>query len=161
MTYAKILVALDRLDLGDIVFQQALDIATQNQSQLLLVHCIPIESQVLSPYPSFYSEEMVSFSQLVQDRLKKETEEVQQWLAHYEKVASDRGIVSESRWKMGDPGHWVRELAQSWEADLVVLGRRGLTGVAEMFLGSVSNYIVHHVGCSVLVVQESSSKPKP
>jgi nucleotide-binding universal stress UspA family protein len=41
------------------------------------------------------------------------------------------------------------------------LGRRGLTGVAEMFLGSVSNYIVHHVGCSVLVVQESSPKPKP
>ena len=61
---------------------------------------------------------------------------------------------------MGDPGRWVRDLAQSWEADLVVLGRRGLTGVAEMFLGSVSNYIVHHVNCSVLVVQEPNSKTK-
>jgi len=58
---------------------------------------------------------------------------------------------------MGDPGRWIRDLAHSWEADLIVLGRRGLTGVAEMFLGSVSNYIVHHVGCSVLVVQFSGS----
>jgi len=86
MAYSKILVALDRSDLGDIVFQQALDIAKPYQSQLLLVHCIPIESQVLSPYPSFYSEEMISFSQLVQNRLKKETEEVQQWLADYDKT---------------------------------------------------------------------------
>jgi nucleotide-binding universal stress UspA family protein len=160
MTYSKILVALDRSDLGDMVFQQALDIAKQGQSQLLLVHCVPIESQVLSPYPSFYSEEMISFSQLVQDRLKKETEEVQQWLADYDKIAADQGIASESKWKMGDPGRWIRDLAHSWEADLIVLGRRGLTGVAEMFLGSVSNYIVHHVNCSVLVVQEASPKTK-
>ncbi|PZV25528.1 MAG: universal stress protein [Snowella sp.] len=163
MTYSKILVAIDRSDLGDVVFQQALDIAKvnkQNPSQLLLVHCIPVESQVLSPYPSFYSEEMVSFSQLVQERLKKETEEVEQWLADYDKVAADQGVVSESKWKMGDPGRWVRDLADSWEADLIVLGRRGLTGVAEMFLGSVSNYIVHHVNCSVLVVQETTTKVK-
>jgi nucleotide-binding universal stress UspA family protein len=160
MTYSKILVALDRSDLGDMVFQQALDIAKQGQSQLLLVHCVPIESQVLSPYPSFYSEEMISFSQLVQDRLKKETEEVQQWLADYDKIAADQGIACESKWKMGDPGRWIRDLAHSWEADLIVLGRRGLTGVAEMFLGSVSNYIVHHVNCSVLVVQEASPKNK-
>ena len=160
MTYSKVLVALDRSDLGDLVFQQALDIAKQNQSQLLLIHCIPVENQVLSPYPSFYSEEMVSFSQLVQERLKKETEEVEQWLADYDKVAAERGVVSESKWKMGDPGRWIRDLADSWEADLIVLGRRGLTGVAEMFLGSVSNYVVHHVNCSVLVVQEPTTKAK-
>ncbi|MFM7438372.1 MAG: universal stress protein [Snowella sp.] len=160
MTYSKVLVALDRSDLGDLVFQQALDIAKQNQSQLLLIHCIPVENQVLSPYPSFYSEEMVSFSQLVQERLKKETEEVEQWLADYDKVAAAQGVVSESKWKMGDPGRWVRDLADSWEADLIVLGRRGLTGVAEMFLGSVSNYIVHHVNCSVLVVQYPTTKAK-
>jgi glycosyltransferase involved in cell wall biosynthesis len=41
----------------------------------------------------------------------------------------------------------------NWDADLVVMGRRGLSGIKEMFLGSVSNYIIHHVPCSVLIVQ--------
>ncbi|NEO65320.1 MAG: universal stress protein, partial [Moorea sp. SIO4G2] len=36
---------------------------------------------------------------------------------------------------------------------LIVLGRRGLGGLKEMVLGSVSNYVVHHAPCSVLVVQ--------
>ncbi|MGC1393382.1 MAG: universal stress protein [Coleofasciculaceae cyanobacterium] len=37
---------------------------------------------------------------------------------------------------------------------MVVVGRRGRTGLAEAFLGSVSNYVVHHAPCSVLVIQE-------
>ncbi|WP_442949349.1 universal stress protein [Nostoc sp.] len=41
----------------------------------------------------------------------------------------------------------------SWGADLIVLGRRGLKGFAELLAGSVSNHVVHHSPCSVLVVQ--------
>jgi nucleotide-binding universal stress UspA family protein len=44
-------------------------------------------------------------------------------------------------------------MAKSWQADLIVLGRRGLKGISEIFLGSVSNYIVHQALCSVLIVQ--------
>jgi nucleotide-binding universal stress UspA family protein len=54
----------------------------------------------------------------------------------------------------GDPGHSICESAQNWGADLIVLGRRGRTGFAEAFLGSVSNYVVHHASCSVFVIQE-------
>jgi nucleotide-binding universal stress UspA family protein len=44
-------------------------------------------------------------------------------------------------------------VARTWNADLIVIGRRGLRGLAEMFLGSVSNHVIHHAHCSVLVVQ--------
>ena len=44
-------------------------------------------------------------------------------------------------------------LAKDWNADLIIMGRRGLTGLSEMFLGSVSNYVVHHASCSVLLIQ--------
>lgn len=47
----------------------------------------------------------------------------------------------------------ICDVARSWKADLIVLGRRGYSGVKELFLGSVSNYVLHHTPCSILTVQ--------
>lgn len=48
----------------------------------------------------------------------------------------------------------ICELARNWNADLIILGRRGRTGLSELLLGSVSNYVLHHAPCSVLTVQQ-------
>ena len=160
MSYQKILVAVDRSPLGEKVFQQAIALAKQNNASLMLFHCVPIESQVLSPYPSFYSEEMLNFSTIVQERLQQELTETQQWLESSVKKAQDLGVTTEFDWKVGEPGRWIRDLSISWQADLIIIGRRGLTGIKEMFLGSISNYIIHHAQCSVLVVQNSTNSTK-
>ncbi len=55
---------------------------------------------------------------------------------------------------MGNPAHNICDLAQTWSADLILVGSRGRTGIKEMFLGSVSNYITHHAPCSVLIVHK-------
>lgn len=44
-------------------------------------------------------------------------------------------------------------MARSWNANIIVIGRRGHRGFTEFFLGSVSNYVMHHASCSVLTVQ--------
>jgi nucleotide-binding universal stress UspA family protein len=46
-------------------------------------------------------------------------------------------------------------MARSWPADLIVIGRRGRTGLKEALMGSVSNYVVHHAPCTVMVVQDA------
>lgn len=153
MIYQKILVALDHSALSRDVFEQALAMAKSNQSRLMLFHCIPLEQNILAPYPSIYSEEMANFSRIIDERLQQEKEETQQWLAQYCAEATSQGVRTEWDWKIGEPGHHIQGLAQTWEADLIVLGRRGLKGLAEIFLGSVSSYVVHHVHCSVLLVQ--------
>jgi nucleotide-binding universal stress UspA family protein len=53
----------------------------------------------------------------------------------------------------GDPRDVLVRAAEEWPADLVVLGARGLSGVAGFFLGSVSLAVARHAPCSVLVVK--------
>lgn len=53
----------------------------------------------------------------------------------------------------GDPRHAILDAAQRWKADLIVLGARGLGGVARILLGSVSDAVTRHATCPVLVVK--------
>jgi len=53
----------------------------------------------------------------------------------------------------GNPKEEIIEEAKKWKADLTVLGSYGYGFWERMLLGSVSNAVVHHAPCSVLVVR--------
>ncbi|WP_199338252.1 universal stress protein [Nostoc sp. FACHB-133] len=102
-----------------------------------------------------HSIELAASSQLTVNLvdLEIETRQAQSLLQLYYQKAKILGIMAESSYQTGDPGTNICDLARSWGADLIVLGRRGLNGFAELLAGSVSNHVVHHAPCSVLVVQ--------
>ena len=54
----------------------------------------------------------------------------------------------------GAPKQAVVEEAEEWGADLIVVGSHGYGFWERMFLGSVSNAVVQHASCSVLVVRK-------
>jgi nucleotide-binding universal stress UspA family protein len=54
---------------------------------------------------------------------------------------------------LGRPEYAILEAAERERSDLVVVGSRGLSGVARVLLGSVSEYVATHAHCSVLVVR--------
>jgi nucleotide-binding universal stress UspA family protein len=60
--------------------------------------------------------------------------------------------------QLGEAGSLICKAAQNWGTDLIVIGRRGHRWLSEILLGSVSNYVVHHALCSVLVVQGITRK---
>jgi nucleotide-binding universal stress UspA family protein len=62
---------------------------------------------------------------------------------------------------MGDPGQTICKVAETWGADLILMGRNRKSGISEMFLGSTSNYVLHHAPCSVLAVQSASKTAAP
>lgn len=158
MRYRKILVALDHSSESNAIFEQALEIAKKEEANLMLFHCMPFENPGIgAAYGDMFAREMINFSYEMQQLFRQEREEAQQWLADCCQKAMEQGIPTEWDLKIGDVGSKIQELASAWNADLIVLGRRGRRGLAEVVLGSVSNYVVHHVPCSVLVVQGVSS----
>jgi nucleotide-binding universal stress UspA family protein len=54
----------------------------------------------------------------------------------------------------GPPGAAIVSRAEQTGCDLIVIGHRGLSGFERFFLGSVSEYVLRHAPCPVLVVKE-------
>ncbi|KAG8062608.1 hypothetical protein GUJ93_ZPchr0003g17350 [Zizania palustris] len=60
----------------------------------------------------------------------------------------------------GDAKEAICQAVEDMNADLLVLGSRGLGKIKRAFLGSVSDYLVHHASCPVLVVKPSKAHDK-
>lgn len=68
-----------------------------------------------------------------------------------ESVAADLAIETHQRG--GDPANVLIELAIELGAGVIVVGNKGMTGIARFLLGSVPNKLVHHAPCDVLIVR--------
>jgi nucleotide-binding universal stress UspA family protein len=53
----------------------------------------------------------------------------------------------------GDPGDMIVSAAEAEHADMVIVGSHGRGAVGRLFLGSVSEHVVRHAPCPVLVVR--------
>ena len=155
--FNKILAAVDRSDMSIKVFEQALSLAKITSANLMLLHILSQEEegspealiyQNIDYYPG-WNEQSFKLYQEHWDKFKNEgLQMLQSWSAQ----ANTSGVNTEFTQNTGSPGRMICELATSWDADLIIMGRRGRSGLAEFFLGSVSNYVLHHAPCSVQIV---------
>lgn len=159
MSFQKVLVALDRSLQTSAVFEQALsEVKARGNASLMLVHALRMDAEI--PAGTFMGIGTVAdvytygtLKQVQQEKIQQQREQSMAWLQTYQQKAIAQGISTEITCLTGTPGTGICELAQSWGADLIVLGRRGHQGITEVVMGSVSNYVVHHAPCSVLIVQ--------
>jgi nucleotide-binding universal stress UspA family protein len=158
-SFSKILVAVDYLNLTSEIFTKACEIAQKNESKLMIFHCVaknlPSIQDLqtmgnITTYGGIYSSNM---SALEDELIKETTEELSKWLHSFCKQAQELNIEAKCDYNVGDPSKQICEKAKEWGANLIIIGRRGNMGLTELLLGSVSNYVVHHAHCSVLVVQ--------
>lgn len=157
--FKKILAAIDMSDMGKLVFARALSLAAQNQAHLLLLHALspeeensplPIPPDLTQLYPAVGNDlTLESWRQQWEEFEREGLEKLQT----YVQEAAIAGIKPEYQQILGSAGRKICELAQEQEVDLIVIGHRGRRGLKELFLGSVSNYVLHHADCSVLMVQ--------
>jgi nucleotide-binding universal stress UspA family protein len=64
--------------------------------------------------------------------------------------AAREGLTIETHARFGSPAEVLCELAAHLQADLIIVGNRGMQG-GRRFLGSVPNTVSHHAPCSVLI----------
>jgi nucleotide-binding universal stress UspA family protein len=168
---SKILAAIDHSAVSKQVFDEALALARIHQGKLILLHVLSVEEPT-SPFMSSYLVQHKDRCIHVDPRIMHQANEVYdcEWsdfkqqgirlLGSYAQKAMSStssanavGVNTEFTQITGSPSSTICEFAQSCHADVIVIGRRGHSGLQEMLLGSVSNYVVHHAPCSILLVQ--------
>lgn len=150
----KILVAMDDSTRGKSVFNTAISLAETMDASLMLLHVLSEEDPdypILPTYTYYSVLNGVDGNMLHQKFAEYEENEIK-FLQNLTQKANDQGIDAQCIQLNGIPGCEICELANTWSADLIVVGSRRLKGLKEMFLGSVSNYVTHHSPCSVLIV---------
>ena len=149
----KILVALDVSKASEAIFQKALQLAKATGAELTLLHVMYAEEEGAPPNllnaPSSLIDDFLAF----QYKWQVFEQTCLQTLQKYAEKVNDTGVNSEIVQKYGEPGRTICDVARDRKSDLIVIGRHGRTGISELILGSVSNYVVHHARCNILVIQ--------
>ena len=154
--YSRILVALDESELSQKAFQQSLSIAQAFDAELMLLNVVsPLEAKyqntvslIGSGYGGAGTNEAAEaeWQMLVANRLD--------YLQLLVNKAENAGITADLIQEIGQPAQQICESAKEWQADLIVIGSHGRKGLNELIIGSVSNYVSHHVPCAVLLVHQ-------
>ncbi len=68
-------------------------------------------------------------------------------------AARKEGVEVQTHPVEADPADAILNVAEETNADLIVVGNKGMTGARRYILGSVPNNISHHAPCSVMIVR--------
>lgn len=160
--FKKVLVAVDQSAMGQQVFDQALAIAKANQSSMMLLHVLSAEEDgspqiLVSPdigyYPALSDTNLLIYREQWEQYEKRGIAMLERLV----EVARAEGVPAEYTQSVGQAGANICRLAKQWSADVIVMGRRGRSGLTALLLGSVSNYVLHHAPCSAVIVHPKAA----
>jgi nucleotide-binding universal stress UspA family protein len=159
--FQKILVALDYSDRSQQALDEAIEFAKLTHAKIMLLHVLSAtepDYPIPLSYPatdigvdSAFSTEMM---QLYVKQLQEFEQKHLKRLQFLAQEAEFQGVTVTWTQLFGSAGAEICRVAREEKVDLLVMGRRGRTGLTEALMGSVSNYVMHHAPCTVMIVQE-------
>ena len=153
----KILVATDGSREAELATRAAADLAEKTASELHLVHAFGI-APWYPVYPEATSPEWVAQAQtpMLEEDFKRTSEQRAREIldTEVEKARSAGSTVAQAHLKEGGVAAEIVTLAEDIGAGLIVMGSRGRGGIRRALMGSVSDSVVRHAHCPVLVVRE-------
>ena len=142
----KILLATDGSEDAELARTTAMDMAISTDSELHVVTVAP-------GYPSYD----VRVPEIV-EQLRKQAEKILD--EQVEKIERDGGKVAQKHLRIAERhrAQQIVRVAEKIGAGLIVMGSRGLGGVRRALMGSVSDSVVRHAHCPVLVVRHEKER---
>jgi nucleotide-binding universal stress UspA family protein len=144
--FARIVVGTDGSETAKRAVQEATELAKHTGASLDIV-------SAFEPVPS---------SRLREERLQAPSdiehavnphEDVNAILAEAEGDVTGSGVAVRTFARQGEPADAILDVAEEENADLIVVGNKGMTGAKRFLLGSVPNKVSHHAPCSVLIIR--------
>ena len=140
--YSKILVPVDGSDNSIRALESGIYFAKRTNASLTAIH-------VIENPPTVYVESQKLLNELLAN-FKSESIKILDKCKHI----AERGDVGlETVMAEGDAASVITSYAHREGFQLIVIGSRGLGRFKEVVLGSVSNKVLHHAKCSVLIVK--------
>jgi nucleotide-binding universal stress UspA family protein len=144
--FGRIVVGTDGSETAQEAVRQAIDLAKRVGASL----------DVVSAYepvpPSRLREERQQVPQDLEHTVTPR-EDVDATLAEAAKEIEQSGVEAKTFARQGDPADAIIDIAEEENADLIIVGNKGMTGAKRFLLGSVPNKVSHHAPCSVLIVR--------
>ena len=144
--FRSIVVGTDGSETAGEAVRQATELAKAIGASVYLVSAFePVGNQRLREERQQVPEDM---SWMVNER-----EDVNATLKEAEEKIKEAGVDVETFARQGDPADAILDVAEEQNADLIIVGNKGMTGAKRFLLGSVPNKVSHHAPCSVLIIR--------
>ena len=141
----RILLATDGSEEAELATLRAVELAQRTDSALHVVH-VGLVPNFLASYPG-----TLGYNRKLYEQIEEESRELLRKLSWQVKAAG--GTVARTHLRMGEVDLEIVALAKEIGAGLIVMGCRGHRGIRRAIEGSVSDGVIHHASCSVLVVR--------
>ena len=146
---AKILLATDGSEEADLALTTAADLAKSTNSELHVAYVFP--TAVQRPFPNPI---LARPADEMEHELEEAMHQAQEFLdRQVERIKADGVTVAETHLIRGRPDREIIHLGEEIGTGLIVMGSRGLGGVRRALMGSVSDSVVRHAHCPVLIVR--------
>src|SRR5215211_96492 len=144
----KVLLATDGSEEANLAASTAIEISNSTDSELHLVYVEPVPyAYEFAAWEGLDPDLPASINEGARgDARNKLDEQVQ-------KIREDGGKIAEAHARVGHPDTEIVGLAGKLGAGLIAMGSRGLGPLKRALMGSVSDSVVHHAPCPVLVVR--------
>ncbi|WP_436235237.1 universal stress protein [Paenibacillus sp. LjRoot153] len=134
---------IDKAEITNKLLDATIEIARNKQTQVTLVN---VSQEYVSNGMTYVPEKFLE--EILNEMEKASLEQLQQAKSKLKSA----GINPETVHLKGDPAHEILKYAGDTEQQLIIIGSRGLSGIKEMMLGSVSHKVSQLSSCPVLIV---------
>lgn len=142
--YRRILSPVDFSKASQRAFETAVDLAARLDAEVRAMHVYQLPASTL---PDGVMETPTDLETVLEERLEKQ-------LSEFVKQTATEGVNITTGLAEGVPYVEITRAAKAFDADLIVIGTHGRTGLAHLLLGSVAERVLRISEIPVLVVQQ-------